>query len=48
VAPLVWQTRCIVALMSEPARIAGSSKPIPYELRQSVAAAAEYAGTRSV
>ena len=31
----------IVALMSETARIAGSSKPIPYELRQSVAAASE-------
>ena len=28
----------IVALMSETAKIAGSSKPIPYELRQSVAA----------
>ena len=31
----------IVALMSETARIAGSSKPIPYELRQSVAATDE-------
>jgi quinol monooxygenase YgiN len=31
----------IVALMSETAKIAGSSKPIPYELRQSVAAAQE-------
>jgi quinol monooxygenase YgiN len=31
----------IVALMSETAKIAGSSKPIPYELRQSVAAATE-------
>jgi quinol monooxygenase YgiN len=31
----------IVALMSETAQIAGSSKPIPYELRQSVAAAHE-------
>jgi quinol monooxygenase YgiN len=31
----------IVALMSETARIAGSSKPTPYELRQSVAAASE-------
>jgi quinol monooxygenase YgiN len=31
----------IVALMRETARIAGSSKPIPYELRQSVAAAEE-------
>jgi quinol monooxygenase YgiN len=29
----------IVALMSETAKIAGSSKPIPYELRQSVAVA---------
>ena len=29
----------IVALMSETARIAGGSKPIPYELRQSVPAA---------
>ena len=29
----------IVALMSETAKIAGSSKPIPYELRQSVSAA---------
>jgi C-6 monooxygenase len=31
----------IVALMSETAKIAGSSKPIPYELRQSVPVAAE-------
>jgi len=31
----------IVALMSETAKIAGSSKPIPYDLRQSVAAAHE-------
>lgn len=31
----------IVALMSETAKIACSSKPIPYELRQSVAAADE-------
>ena len=31
----------IVALMSETARIAGSSKPIPYELRQSVTATTE-------
>jgi len=31
----------IVALMSETAKIAGSSKPVPYELRQSVAAADE-------
>jgi quinol monooxygenase YgiN len=31
----------IVALMSETAKIAGSSKPIPYKLRQSVAAATE-------
>lgn len=31
----------IVALMSETAKIAGSSKPIPYELRHSVAAADE-------
>ena len=31
----------IVPLMSETARIAGSYKPIPYELRQSVAAAHE-------
>lgn len=31
----------IVALMSETAKIASSSKPIPYELRQSVAAATE-------
>ena len=38
----------IVALMSETAKIAGSSKPVPYELRQSVAAADENAGTRSV
>jgi quinol monooxygenase YgiN len=30
-----------VALMSETAKIAGSSKPVPYELRQSVAAAGE-------
>ena len=29
----------IVALMSETAKIAGSSKPVPYELRQSVAVA---------
>lgn len=29
----------IVALMSETAKIAGSSKPIRYELRNSVAAA---------
>ena len=28
----------IVALMSETVKVAGSSKPIPYELRQSVAA----------
>jgi hypothetical protein len=38
----------IVALMSETAKIAGGSKPVPYELRQSVAAAVENAGTRSV
>ena len=38
----------IVTLMSETAKIAGSSKPVPYELRQSVAAAVENAGTRSV
>jgi quinol monooxygenase YgiN len=38
----------IVALMSETAKIAGSSRPVPYELRQSVAAADENAGTRSV
>jgi quinol monooxygenase YgiN len=31
----------IVALMSETAKIAGSSKPVPYELRNSVAAASE-------
>ena len=31
----------IVALMSETAKIASSSKPIPYELRQSVAATTE-------
>ena len=31
----------IVALMSETAKIAVSSKPIPYELRQSVPVAAE-------
>jgi C-6 monooxygenase len=31
----------IVTLMSETAKIAGSSKPVPYELRQSVAAADE-------
>jgi quinol monooxygenase YgiN len=31
----------IVALMSETAKIAGGSKPVPYELRQSVAAADE-------
>jgi C-6 monooxygenase len=31
----------IVALMTETAKIAGSSKPVPYELRQSVAAADE-------
>ena len=31
----------IVALMSETAKIVDSSKPIPYELRQSVAAATE-------
>jgi quinol monooxygenase YgiN len=31
----------IVTLMSETAKIAGSSKPVPYELRQSVAAAGE-------
>ena len=31
----------IVALMSETAKMAGSSKPIPYELRQSVPAARE-------
>ena len=31
----------MVALMSETAKIAGSSKPIPYELRQSVAATDE-------
>lgn len=31
----------IVALMSQTAKIAGSSKPIPYELRQSIAAPAE-------
>ena len=31
----------IVALMSETAKIAGSSKPIPYELRQSVQVPAE-------
>jgi quinol monooxygenase YgiN len=31
----------IVALMSETAKIAGSSRPVPYELRQSVAAASE-------
>lgn len=31
----------IVALMSETARIAGGSKPIQYQLRQSVAAATE-------
>jgi quinol monooxygenase YgiN len=31
----------IVALMSETAKIAGSSKPVPYELRSSVAAASE-------
>ncbi len=34
----------IVALMSETAKIAGSSKPIPYELRQSVPASVEPAG----
>ena len=34
----------IVALMSETAKIAGSSKPIPYELRQSVPAAQEPEG----
>lgn len=38
----------IVALMSETAKIAGSSKPVPYELRQSVAGADENARTRSV
>lgn len=38
----------IVALMSETAKFAGSSKPVPYELRQSVAAADQHAGTRSV
>ena len=31
----------IVALMSETAKIAGSSRPVPYELRQSVTAASE-------
>ena len=31
----------IIVLMSETAKIAGSSKPVPYELRQSVAAASE-------
>jgi C-6 monooxygenase len=31
----------IVALMSETAKIAGSSKPVPYELRSSVAAAGQ-------
>jgi quinol monooxygenase YgiN len=31
----------IVALMSETAKIAGSSKPVPYELRSTVAAAGE-------
>ena len=36
----------IVTLMSETAKIAGSSKPVPYELRQSVAAD-ENAGTCS-
>ena len=35
------ETPKIVALMSETAKIAGSSKPVPYELRQSVAAAGE-------
>jgi quinol monooxygenase YgiN len=38
----------IVALMSETAKIAGSSKPVPYEFRQSVAADDENAGTRSL
>jgi len=38
----------IVALMSETAKIAGNSKPVPYELRQSVAAADENAGTGSI
>jgi hypothetical protein len=32
------ENRKIVALMSETAKIAGSSKPVPYELRKSVAA----------
>ncbi len=31
----------IVALMSETAKIAGGSKPVPYEFRQCVAAASE-------